>query len=513
MTDYKKLARTSTETDNIYLKTIFAVNRMLDLLPDQDNMLEHILDRVIDILGAERGMLLLVTENGDLLPAAGRKMDKRSEDDITQISRTVVRNVAVTGRPTLSGNAVNDPRYMSMHSISLHGIKSLLCVPLVNRGEPIGALYMDSTLATDLFTPYDDEFLLTIGNLLASSIDKSRYISRLETQNLQMRSLLRKTYSSRNIIGSSARMSEVARLIARYAEADRNVLITGEEGTGKGLVARALHFESRRRDGPFVVVDAAHIPGPLVEDALLGHARGAFTGAYAESRGLIESADGGTIFLDNIDSIGPGVQTKLVRPLQSKEVRRIGSTRSRHVDFRVISATSVPLDSLLKRKAFRMDLYLILKVLEIHLPPLRERSIDTVELAEHFLEELASHRGKKVRGFSKEALEKLMSHDWPGNATELRRCVERAVTLSTGDVITAGEIGIEAPQRTGSTETLDSSRDTAELSRLSYALTRTRGNVTQAAERLSISRRQLQRLLKKHGLTSAHFRDRGKKTT
>jgi Nif-specific regulatory protein len=511
--DYKGRARRETETENVYLKTIFAVNKMLDLLADQDSMLDQILDLVIGILGAERGMLLLLDEEGNLIPAAGRKMDRKSEKDVTQISRTVVRNVAVTGRPTLSGNAADDPRYMSMPSIMLHGIKSLMCVPLVNRGEPIGSLYVDSTVAGDLFTPYDDEFLLTIGNLLASSIDKSRYIGMLESRNVEMKRLLRDSYSSKKIVGSSGCMKEVLKLIWRYAETDRNVLISGERGTGKGLVAKALHFESPRRDGPFVIVDAAHIPGPLIEDALFGHARGAFSGAYTVSPGLVESARNGTIFLDNIGTIHPDVQAKLLRPLQSGEVRRLGSTRSQHVDFRVVSATSIPIEALLEKKALRLDLYLVLKVLEIHLPPLRERGTDVLELALHFLEELASESGKLIRGFSREAVEALLSYSWPGNVTELKRCTERAVTLCPGEQITADELGLEAKGHGQVISTLSSSRDLAELSRLSSALTRTQGNVTLAAEALSISRRHLQRLLKKHGLTSEEFRASGKRST
>jgi len=504
--DYKKMARDEVRAENVYLETIFAVNKMMDLLTDQESMLDQILDRIIDILGAERGMLLLMDEAGGLFPAAGRKMDKKSERDVTQISRSVVRNVTVTGRPILSGNASGDPGYMSMPSIMLHGIKSLMCVPLLNRGEPVGALYVDSTLIRDLFTRYDDEFLMTVGNLLASSIDKSRYIRSLETQNVEMKKLLRESYSTRNIIGSSARMTEVVRLVSRYAVTDRNVLITGERGTGKGLVARALHFESPRRSGPFVVVDATHIPDPLIEDALFGHTRGAFSGAYSDSTGLIESAAGGTVFLDNIDSISLDVQAKLTRPLQFKEVRRLGSTRSRRIDFRIVSATSVPLQHLLERKAMRLDLQLVLRVLEIELPPLRERGIDILELAKHFLDEFTSDSGKRILGFSREAADRLTLYSWPGNVTELRRCIERAVALSGGGLIAARDIGLAAQDRREESPALSSSRDAAELSRLRSALAKTQGNVTIAARALSVSRRQLQRLLRKHGLTSEEFR-------
>jgi len=512
--EYKKKARETTDTENTYLKTIFAVNKMMDLLTDQENMLDHVLDRVIDILGAERGMVLLLDEEGDLIPAAGRKIDKQSERDITQISRTVVRNVATTRRPATSANASNDPHYMTLSSITLHGIKSLMCVPLINRGEAIGVLYVDHTAMRNLFTPYDDEFLMTVGNLLAASIDKSRYINTLETENVELKRLLHESFSSKNIIGTSPQMSRVRKLVLKYALADRNVLIIGESGTGKGLIARALHFESARKHRPFVTLDSAHIPAQLIEGTLFGHIKGAFSGAYSDSQGLIESANGGTLFLDNVDSIPLDTQAKLVRPLQSGAVRRLGSTRTKSIHFRIISATSIPLEHLVEKGQFRLDLYLTLKILEIAVPSLRKRGTDVHELASYFLDVFAVRARKRIGGFSKEALDSLSAHLWAGNVTELEKCIERAVALCRGELISAGEIGLTIPKVSRPSPTLESSRGFAELSELSSAMLQSGGNVTRAAESLSISRRQVQRLLKKHSLLASQFKPvTAKKTT
>lgn len=504
--EFKKRARETSDTENIYLNTIFAVNKMVEMLAEERNMLDDVLDRVIDILGAQRGMVLLLDEEGNLLPAAGRNIDKQSEKDIAHISKTVVRNVTASGRPETSANALDDPRYMSLPSITLHSIKSLMCVPLISKGEPIGALYVDHTEARNLFTPYDDDFLITVGNLLAAAIDKSRYIRRLETQNVELKKLIQKSFSIKNIIGASPEMLEVMRLVSKFASLKQNVLITAERGTGKSLIAKALHFESPLRNGPFVEVDFSLVPQQLVEDALFGHVRGAFTGAYADSQGLIEAANHGTVLLDNVDSIPLNTQAKLVRPLQTGEIRRLGSTKAKPIDFRVVSATTEPLEKLVKGGQFRMDLFLILKVLEISLPPLRERRIDIYLLAYHFLQKFAATAGKRISGFSREALDTLASYSWPGNVTELEKCIERAVALCTGEVVSAKEMALESPKGAGRAATLESSRDFAELSELSSALIQCGGNVTHTARILGLSRRQVQRLLKKHSLLSDQFK-------
>jgi len=512
--EYKKRAREASDTENVYLRTIFAVNKMVEMLAEERNMLDEVLDRVIDILGAQRGMLLLLDEEGNLLPAAGRNIDKQSERDIAHISKTVVRSVAASGRPEMSANALVDPRYMGLPSITLHSIKSLMCVPLISKGEPIGALYVDHTEARNLFTPYDDDFLITVGNLLAAAIDKSRYIKGLETQNVELKKLIQESFSIKNIIGASPRMLEVIRLVGKFAPLNQNVLITAERGTGKSLLAKALHFESPRRNGSFVEVDFSLIPPQLIEDALFGHIRGAFTGAYGDSQGLIEAANHGTVFLDNVDSIPLDIQAKLVRPMEAGEIRKLGSTKAKSVDFRVVSATSEPLEQLVKKGQFRMDLYLALKVLEISLLPLRERRIDIYLLASHFLQKFAAKAGKSVSGFSREALDALASYSWPGNVTELEKCIERAVALCTGEVVSATEIALETLKASKASAILESSRDFAELFELTSTMVQCRGNVTHTARMLGLSRRQVQRLLRKHSLVPKQFKtDFWKKTT
>ena len=392
-----------------------------------------------------------------------------------------------------------------MESVTLHGIKSLMCVPLINRGDTLGALYVDHTMVRDLFTRYDDQFLLTVGNLLAAVIDKRRYIDTLENQNINLKKLLDKGFAYENIVASSEGMRVVLKMIEKYAPLKQNVLIVGEKGTGKGLVARALHLESSRRSGPFVKIDSSLIPHGLVEDTLFGHVRGAFSGAYSAVPGLIESADGGTLFLDNCESVPLDVQSSLIHPLESGSVRRLGSTEERRADFRVVSSTEVPLDELVRNGRFRFDLSVILSVLQIHIPPLRERGTDVHLLASHLLKKFAAEAGKHIRGFSNEALDRISAHSWKGNVTELARRIERGVALADGEVLTSRELGLGAsgPEPAG---TLESSRLSADLSRLTSALLECRGNVTRTANLLGISRRHVQRLLKKYGITAATYR-------
>jgi two-component system NtrC family response regulator len=309
-------------------------------------------------------------------------------------------------------------------------------------------------------------------------------------------------------------MLEVIRLIGRAASTDRNVLVVGEKGTGKSIVAKALHYESQRRSGPFVVIDTTYISPGLIEDALLGHVRGAFSSAYYDSPGLIETADGGTVFLDNVDTIPLPIQAKLVAPLNSHSVRRLGAAATRTVDFRIVSASCVPLGSLVEKGLFRMDLYLTLRVLEITLPGLAERGADIFDLATHFLKRFAQRAGKPVRGFSKEALDALASQSWPGNVAELEKRIERAVVLCAGETISLKEIQSDYLEGAKTSPALESSKDFAELSEVSSAMVQSAGNVTHAAKHLGISRRQLHRLLNKHDLSPGQFKGgTGKRTT
>jgi DNA-binding NtrC family response regulator len=243
-----------------------------------------------------------------------------------------------------------------------------------------------------------------------------------------------------HIYAESPAMKKILALVRQVSSSDATVLILGESGTGKELITRMLHYESKRREGKLVIMDCGATPSTLIEAELFGYGRGAFTGAVKEKRGIIEEADGGTLFLDEIGNISPEMQTRLLRVLESGEFRRLGELNQKHVDIRVIAATNVDLKAKVDRGEFREDLFYRLKVFTIQLPPLRDRKEDIIGLAQVFLTEFGNKTGKTVTGFSREAMDMLLSHNWPGNVRELKNIIQSAVVLSKDSIITPDEI-------------------------------------------------------------------------
>ena len=327
----------------------------------------------------------------------------------------------------------------------------------------------------------------------------------------------------KDIVGASPRMRRIYKLISKVAPTDSTVLIEGESGTGKELIARSIHLQSRRASGPFVAVNVGAIPEALVESELFGVVRGAFTGADQDRPGLVEAADGGTLFLDEIGDMPLSAQVKLLRTLESNEVRRVGDRSTRIVDLRVVAATHRDLHAEVASGRFREDLYYRLRVVELHVPPLRERREDIGLLASYFLERFAARRRRPGLSFSPEAIATLERYDYPGNVRELEHAIEHAVTLAEGDVIapedlpsalrtprmlpTRGSAGLsESPIHDAGDQAHVNGRDgwsLAEVERehIRRVLARHRGNATAAARQLGISRTTLWRKLREYGLS------------
>lgn len=284
--------------------------------------------------------------------------------------------------------------------------------------------------------PFDhDEMLLTVERILKQST--------LERQNAALKRDLQHAYPAGGMIGRCAAMQEVFERIRKVAPTDTTVLILGESGTGKELVARAVHEQSARRDAPLIAVNCAAIPASLIESELFGHEKGAFTGAVGTHRGLVEAAGGGTLFLDEIGELPLEAQARLLRVIQEGEIRRVGSTQSRKVDVRLIAATHRDLQQCVNAGTFRSDLYYRLHVMEIGLPPLRERGEDIRQLAEVLLEKTRQRLNRPPMSITAEAMERLLQHDWPGNVRELENVIERAVILADGSQITPQLLAID----------------------------------------------------------------------
>lgn len=342
-----------------------------------------------------------------------------------------------------------------------------------------------------------DEILIKVRNAL----EKQRLASRVE----KLEKELIGQYTLENIIGYSPQMREVLQTIQVVAPSDSTVLITGETGTGKELVAKAIHNLSRRKSGSFVAVNCAALPENLLESELFGHAKGSFTGASATRKGLMEEADGGTFFLDEISSMPLGLQAKLLRALQEKAVRRVGENRTIGLNVRIVAATNEDLREKAKDHSFRQDLYYRLSVVPIELPPLRVRIDDIMPLAEHFLIQFAKRDRKKIRGFDSPAALALRGYGYPGNVRELENIIERAVTLCSSDIITTKELPIELSGVPTAKPVIVSSDNVKALEQqervlVEIAVRQHAGNLDRAAEELGIGRTTLWRKMKRYGI-------------
>jgi two-component system response regulator AtoC len=355
---------------------------------------------------------------------------------------------------------------------------------------------------------------------LMLAIQKADERERLRRENRQLRSeLARERPGGRVFVAASEAMKRVHELCEHAAQYKTTVLVTGESGVGKELVARTIHDSSGRASQPFVAVNCGAIPAPLIEAELFGHARGAFTGAESAKPGLFREANGGTLFLDEVGELPPAVQVALLRALQEEEVRPIGEAKPVSVDVRIVAATSRDLEAEVERSAFRADLFYRLNVFRIHVPPLRERAMDVPVLAEELLRCLARRMGKAIEGIASDALDQLCAHRWPGNVRELENALERALILAPGRWLTADLIALGEPAERGqgaAAPTLDGA-DLSVKRRLRAleeelirkALVRTGGNRTQAARILELSPRALQYKIKEYAIEPLNLRPGG----
>lgn len=334
-------------------------------------------------------------------------------------------------------------------------------------------------------------------------------LSRISKELARMSESMEETVSSGSLIAESRPMQLVERLIGKIKDTDMTVLITGESGSGKEMVARAIHFTGKRRRGPFVVLNCAAIPADLLESELFGHERGAFTGATQRKVGKFEQADGGTIFLDEIGDLDLALQAKLLRVLQYKEIERVGGDRTIKIDARILAATNRNLKESVKKKLFREDLYYRLASFPIHMPSLRERGPDIIILAESFVSKYADEFSRSVKGFTREAIEIMYHYPWPGNVRELESAVKRAVILAEDELITAQDLPVVAqPFKDSSMELEVEGRlfhdnkivplDKIKEQAIRRAVEITRGNLAQTARQLEISRSTLYKLIEKY---------------
>ncbi len=417
----------------------------------------------------ERGLIILRNRGvGELEVHAGWK----TEELDLQFSRTVVEETIATQQPILCENAKDDPRFMEAESIKELATLSLISVPLSFEQQCIGAFYIESKSPGNLFSPSDLEFLQdfarTIAPYLKTALTHQGHLGTIR----KLREEIQDSYRFRNLIGRSESMHAIFELMRIAADVDRTVLLTGESGCGKELIAHAIHYNGRRRNHPFVVVDCSGLSENLLESELFGHCRGAFTGASTDKTGAFEAANQGTIFLDEISDASKSMQQKLRRVLQEGEIRRVGDNQVREVDVRVICATNKNLDDLVRAGEFIRDLYFRINKFPIRIPPLRDRREDVPALVDHFVKNAAEQVDKPVPSVAPSAMAALMSRDWSeNNVRELRNVVELAIDLSSNDEVSAKTIervfsiqaGTYTPRRSSSKTTPTTHNDRSAL--------------------------------------------------
>jgi DNA-binding NtrC family response regulator len=360
---------------------------------------------------------------------------------------------------------------------------------------------MKAGAADFLLKPFSLDHMMTV-------IRKALDVRALEDENRKLREELGHRYEFDNIIGRSTAMQEIFATIERVAPTRATVLLAGESGVGKDLIARAIHYKSPRRDRPFVKINCTALPENLMESELFGYEKGAFTGANATKPGRFEQADTGTAFLDEIGDVPAAIQVKLLRVLQEREFERLGSNKTRHIDVRIIAATNQDLRAALEQGTFREDLYYRLNVVPLNIPPLRERTEDIPFLAEHFVKKLAAANASPVESITEEAIRRLLGYHWPGNVRELENVIERSLVLCSGTRLDAADIRLDTAPRARERSAEDFlpeglSLDEYEQSIIREALRRAAGNKSQAARLLGLTRNALRYRLAQMGLESA----------
>ena len=364
-------------------------------VPDQ---IEALLDAVIDVVHANKGFVILL-EDGDPKVAAARNVDQETiPDAVTQLSDSILRRCIDSKQPLIVSDAVNDTMFRSAESVLNLQLSSVMVAPLIAQGQLLGLIYVGNDNVVNLFERSSLDILTVFAGQASLILQNAILLNQLTTDRDRMAEEL-DSQRFGGIIGSCPSLLEVFRRVEKVATADINVLITGETGTGKELIARELHRRSNRADKPFVVVNCGAIPENLMESELFGHVRGAFTGAVATRHGSFQAADGGTLFLDEIGEMPLSLQVKLLRALQEREVTRVGDTKPQSVDIRVLAATNRNLEQSISEGTFREDLYYRLNVVNLHLPPLRERGDDIVLLAKFLLKKYAAEFGAVVKDF------------------------------------------------------------------------------------------------------------------
>jgi len=506
----------------VELSTLYEIAKRLGSSVDPRVTLTSILEILAESMGMSRGTLTLLdpeTKQLYIELAHGLTPEEKSRG-VYRIGEGITGKVVETGEPIIVPDIGKEPLFLnrtrSRGDIRRENI-SFICVPVKVKGYTIGVLSVDRLFIDKSVSLDEDVRILTVVTSLIGQAFTTAKMVELEKKNLIKEKLslqreLKSPYRFANIVFVSDKMREILDSAWRVSQSKATVLLRGESGTGKELIARTIHYHSKRCDKSFISVNCAAIPDTLIESDLFGHVKGSFTGAVNDKKGRFELADEGTLFLDEIGDIPPSTQVKLLRVLQERRFERVGGSKGITVDVRIIAATNRNLEDAVKEGKFREDLYYRLNVVPIRIPSLRERKEDIPPLVGHFLQLYNEENGRDVK-ISNEALDTLLIYDWPGNVRELENCIERMIVMAKNDLIMTEDVPITIDTKLlnrqsdmssvyGQARTLDNTIEFMEKEKIIEALKRAGYVQARAARQLGITSRQIGYKIKKYGITT-----------
>jgi Nif-specific regulatory protein len=501
---------------------LFDISYTLESSLELREVIRPVLLKMADGLGMKRGTITILNRgNGttSISEAVGLPLGE-SQQDYLRACQELLQQVMETGQaivvPDISKELALKARWQQEQRVDPGSLPAAyICVPIKFGSEAIGALSVERILDGRARLSSDRRLLSLIANIIAHTVHFHRLtqekLAALQRENERLQHQIQSSFRPPNMIGNSNAMRSVYLHIEQVASSVTTVLIRGESGVGKELLARALHEQSPRKGKAFVKFNCAALPESIIESELFGHEKGAFTGAIAMRKGRFEVANGGTIFLDEIGDISAATQVKLLRVLQEREFERVGGHTPIRADVRILTATSRNLEKMIEEEKFRADLYYRLNVFPIYAPPLRERKSDLLLLADHFIEKYAKLNQKQVRRISTAAIDLLMSYHWPGNVRELENCIERSVLLCPDKSIEAHHLPPtlqkkDASEKSSTGGTLDAAVSAMEYEMIVAELKVCEGNMAAAARKLGLTERQMGLRIKRLGIDFKRFR-------
>ena len=486
-------ARTLAELNSY--KKLFEFSQKLMENYELPALLDSLLDVVIQVTNADKGFIVLV-ESGEPVVKVARNLRRETiSDAVSHLSDSILARVMKSRTPLIISDALSDAEFKNSLSVVNLKLTSVLCVPMLERGNTLGVIYVGNDNVAQLFDETHLEVLTIFAAQAGLLIRNALLVNELQLDNKTLQERIEQIRFG-EILGSSPPMQEVFRKVQKVAVTDISVLITGETGTGKELIAREIHTRSVRAKGPFVTINCGAIPENLLESELFGHVRGAFTGAVANKAGRFQSANGGTLFLDEIGEMPLALQVKLLRALQERIVTRVGDTHAEPIDIRVLAATNRDLEVEIKAGRFREDLYYRLNVVHILLPPLRDRGDDIVVLARYMVGRYAPEYGGKVRGLTPQAVAAIKRHRWPGNIREMENRLKKAVVMADKALLGPEDLDLQ-PEDLPAILALTEAKDKFQREYINEILALNNGNRTKTARDLGVDPRTIFRHLEK----------------